>query len=261
MRALHAGLAIASLAVLWQVSVRLFAPPPYLLPAPAAVVSALAERPGFFLEHSLVTLAEILAGLLSGAVFGAAAAFGIAALPRLGQLVWPMVLILQALPVFVLAPILVLWFGFGMASKVVMTTIIIFFPVASAFADGLRRTDRVLLDAVSLTPATHWQALVAIRVPLALPGLISGLRVAAPLAPLGAVVGEWVGASAGLGFVMVQANARMQTATVFAAMAILAALTVLLRLAVDRLTAGLTPWAEETETPSFLFLRRRHPTS
>ena len=111
------------------------------------------------------------------------------------------------------------------------------------------------------TPATHWQALVAIRVPLALPGLISGLRVAAPLAPLGAVVGEWVGASAGLGFVMVQANARMQTATVFAAMAILAALTVLLRLAVDRLTAGLTPWAEETETPSFLFLRRRHPTS
>ncbi len=261
MRALHAGLAIASLAAFWQVSVRLFAPPPYLLPAPAAVVSALAERPGFFLEHSLVTLAEILAGLLSGAVFGAAAAFGIAALPRLGQLVWPMVLILQALPVFVLAPILVLWFGFGMASKVVMTTIIIFFPVASAFADGLRRTDRVLLDAVSLTPATHWQALVAIRVPLALPGLISGLRVAAPLAPLGAVVGEWVGASAGLGFVMVQANARMQTATVFAAMAILAAMTVLLRLAVDRLTAGLTPWAEETETPSFLFLRRRHPTS
>ncbi|MBB3977051.1 putative hydroxymethylpyrimidine transport system permease protein [Rhizobium azooxidifex] len=257
MRALHAGLATVTLAALWQASVWLFAPPPYLLPSPAAVVSAFAERPGFFAGHSLVTMTEILAGLLTGTLFGTATAFGIAALPRFGQLVWPMVLILQAFPVFVLAPILVLWLGFGMASKVAMTTIIIFFPVASAFADGLRRTDRTILDAVSLTPATHWQALLAVRVPLALPGLISGLRVAAPLAPLGAVVGEWVGASAGLGFVMVQANARMQTATVFAAMAVLAALTVLLRLAVDRLTAGLTPWAEETETPSFNPLRRR----
>lgn len=261
MQVLHAGLAVLALAVLWQVTVWLGAPPPYLLPSPAAVASAFAQRPGFFAGHSLVTLSEIVAGLLAGTVFGVATAFGIAALPRVGRLVWPMVLILQALPVFVLAPILVLWLGFGMASKVAMTTIIIFFPVASAFADGLRRTDRDVLDAVSLTQATHWQALLAVRVPLALPGLVSGLRVAAPLAPLGAVVGEWVGASAGLGFVMVQGNARMQTDTVFAAMAVLAAMTVLMRLAVDHLTAGLTPWASETRSasfhPSFSPLRRR----
>jgi putative hydroxymethylpyrimidine transport system permease protein len=168
-----------------------------------------------------------------------------------------MVLVLQAFPVFVLAPILVLWFGFGMASKVVMTAIIIFFPVASAFTDGLNRTERAILDAASLTKASHWQVLTRLRMPLALPSLISGLRVAAPLAPLGAVIGEWVGASAGLGFVMIQSNARMQTDTMFAAMAILAVMAVLLRLIVDLSTAHLAPWAKETEhTTPFRYLRR-----
>ncbi|SOC37605.1 putative hydroxymethylpyrimidine transport system permease protein [Rhizobium subbaraonis] len=261
MRALHVGLSLVSLVALWQAGTVILAPPPYLVPSPAAVATAFAARPGFFFEHGLVTLTEVLAGLLAGSIFGAAVAFGVAALPRLGQFVWPAILILQALPVFVLAPILVLWLGFGMASKVAMATIIIFFPVASAFADGLRRTDRTILDAASLTPATHWQTLVRIRLPLALPALVSGLRVAAPLAPLGAVVGEWVGASAGLGFVMVQANARMQTPTVFAAMAVLAALTVALRLGIDRLTAGVAPWAPEFPSASLNPFRRRPKTS
>src|SRR5690606_18324840 len=100
-------------------------------------------------------------------------------------------------------------------------------------------------EAAQLARASHWRTLVDIRLPLALPSLVSGLRVAAPLAPLGAVIGEWVGASAGLGFVMVQANARMQTDTVFAAMAILAVLALSLRAAVDRLAPRLAPWARE----------------
>ncbi|MFB9952209.1 ABC transporter permease [Rhizobium puerariae] len=254
MRASHAGLGIIVLVALWQTGVWLFAPPRYILPSPMAVAAAFLHQPGFLLRHSIITLTEIVLGLLFGAVLGAATAFGVAALPLLGRLVWPMVLILQAFPVFVLAPILVLWLGFGLASKVAMTTIIIFFPVASAFADGLRRTDREILDAVSLDGAHHWQALVGIRVPLAIPSLVSGLRVAGPLAPLGAVVGEWVGASGGLGFVMVQSNARMQTDMVFAAMAVLAILTLALRLLIDRLTVGLAPWASEadpTSSPSF----------
>src|SRR5690606_17666206 len=191
------------------------------------------------------TLGETAIGFVVGAALGVATALCIAALPRFGRVVWPMVLVLQAFPVFVIAPLLVLWFGFGMASKVVMTTLIIFFPVASAFADGLRRIEPEILDATALTQASRWQELWHVRVPLALPSLVSGLRVAAPLAPLGAVIGEWVGASAGLGFVMVQANARMQTDTVFAAMAIIALLTLALRRAVDWLGPRLAPWAAE----------------
>nr|WP_210252434.1 ABC transporter permease [Devosia marina] len=229
----------------WQAIVWIWTPPRYILPAPLDVLAAMQRQPLFLLQNSLVTLAEVLAGFALGCVLGALTALGMAAWPRLGRLVWPIVLVLQAFPVFVIAPLLVIWLGFGMPSKVVMATLIIFFPVTSAFGDGLRRIEPDLLDATALTDASHWQTLWHIRVPLALPSLVSGLRVAAPLAPLGAVVGEWVGASAGLGFVMIQANARMQTDMVFAAMTILAALTLLLRHAVDRMAPHLTPWAQE----------------
>ncbi|EXL09317.1 ABC transporter permease [Aquamicrobium defluvii] len=234
----------------WQVIVIAFAPPRYILPAPLDVAAAFHRQPLYLLDNALVTLAEIAAGFMAGTLAGIVTALGIASFPRLGRAVWPIVLVLQAFPVFVIAPLLVLWFGFGMASKVVMTSLIIFFPVASAFADGLRRTPPEIVDAAALTPASHRQTLFLLRVPLAIPALVSGLRVAAPLAPLGAVIGEWVGASAGLGFVMVQANARMQTDTMFAAMAFIAVLTLMLRRAVDALSPFLTPWAREGEFSS-----------
>jgi len=235
------------LIALWQSLIWVFAPPRYILPSPLDVLGAFRRQPDYLLANTWVTLGEIAAGLLAGTLLGILTALSVAALPRFGRLVWPVVLVLQAFPVFVIAPLLVLWFGFGMASKVVMTTLIIFFPVASAFADGLRRIAPEILDAAAITEASHWQTLTHIRIPLALPSLVSGLRVAAPLAPLGAVIGEWVGASAGLGFVMVQANARMQTDMVFAAMAIIALLTLALRRAVDWLGPLLTPWTAENE--------------
>ncbi|MDZ7928140.1 MAG: ABC transporter permease [Agrobacterium sp.] len=257
MRASHALKGVVLLLIVWQLCIWLFAPPRYILPSPVDVTAAFLRQPGFLFGQAMVTSGEMAIGLATGIAAGIFIAFATAAIPRFGRLVWPMVLVLQAFPVFVLAPILVLWFGFGMASKVVMTAIIIFFPVASAFTDGLNRTDRTILDAASLTQASHWQILTRLRVPLALPSLISGLRVAAPLAPLGAVIGEWVGASAGLGFVMIQSNARMQTDTMFAAMTVLAVMAVLLRLLVDRATANLAPWAKETDNViPFKYLRR-----
>lgn len=240
-------LTFGSLVTAWQAAIFLLHPPRYILPTPLDVLAVFGRQSDYLLSNTQITVGEIAAGLGVGTLIGILTALCIAALPRFGRLVWPMVLVLQALPVFVIAPLLVLWFGFGMASKVVMTTLIIFFPVASAFADGLRRIPAEILDAAATTEASHWQTLTYIRIPLALPSLVSGLRVAAPLAPLGAVVGEWVGASAGLGFVMVQANARMQTDMVFAAMAILALLTLLLRKGVDYLAPLVTPWAAENE--------------
>lgn len=249
MRALPGALrSVMVLLLLWQGLVWLFAPPQYILPGPLRVLAVFADRPGLLLHHSLITLQEIVLGFLLGAGLGALAALAMTALPMLGRLVWPMVLVLQAFPVFVIAPLLVLWFGFGMGSKIVMTALIIFFPVTSAFADGLRRTDPELLEVLALTPASRWDGFWRVRVPLGLPGLVTGLRMAAPLAPLGAVIGEWVGASAGLGFLMVQANARMQTDVVFAAMTILAGLALLLRRLVDHFAPRLTPWVRETTT-------------
>ncbi|MBX9453268.1 MAG: ABC transporter permease [Mesorhizobium sp.] len=233
------------LLVAWQALVLVLEPPRYILPGPLDVAKALWRQRSYLLANTAVTLAEIAIGFAAGAALGIVTALGIVALPRFGTVAWPLVLVAQAFPVFVIAPLLVLWFGFGMASKVAMTMLIIFFPVASAFADGLRRTDPDVLDAAALTQAGNLETLFQIRVPLALPALISGLRVAAPLAPLGAIIGEWVGASAGLGFVMIQANARLQTDTVFAAMTIVAALTLALRGLVDALAPLLVPWARE----------------
>lgn len=250
MRTLKAAL-LSLLAVLavWQLAVTLLAPPPFMLPAPARVAATLVDRHATLAREGLVTLAEIALGLVAGVLAGVAAGFSTVAWPRWGRLAWPVLLVLQAMPVFALAPVLVLWFGFGLASKVVMVALILFFPIASSFADGLRRTDPELLDATAMTEATPLRALLHVRLPLALPALVTGLRVAAPLAPLGAVIGEWVGASGGLGFVMIQANARMQTDLVFAALVLLGGTTLLLRILVDRFAPLLAPWASETAGP------------
>lgn len=243
--ALSVLVGFGSVLLLWQLWVTLLAPPPFILPAPATVFETLVERRAYFLDHALVTAAEIGLGLVFGSAAGILIALAVAAIPGAMQFAWPVILVIQALPVFAVAPLLVLWFGFGMASKVVMAALIIFFPVASAFADGLRRTEREILESAALLGASRWRLLWRIRVPLGLPGLVSGLRVAAPVAPLGAVIGEWVGASAGLGFVMLQANARVQTDVLFAVIIILAVLTLALRFAVDQLADLLVPWAKE----------------
>lgn len=240
------GALLAVLAV-WQGAIWLFAPPRFMLPGPLDVAAVFVERWPFLLQQTWVTTVEILLGLFFGTLAGVLTALLVVGLPRVGQAVWPLVLVLQVFPVFAIAPLLVLWFGFGLASKVVMAALIIFFPIASAFADGLRRTAPEILDAAAVGGADRWQVLRDVRLPLALPGLISGLRVAAPLAPLGAVIGEWVGASSGLGLAMVQSNARMQTDVVFAALVILAVMTLGLRYLVDELAALLVPWAKESQ--------------
>ena len=145
-----------------------------------------------------------------------------------------------------LAPILVLWLGYGMASKIAMAVLIIYFPVTAAFYDGLRRTDSEVLDVVRLMGASRLELLRLVRIPSALPALGSGLRVAAAVAPIGAVVGEWVGSSAGLGYLMLHANARMQIDLMFASLLTLAAMALVLFWAVDRLARRMVPWQSET---------------
>ncbi|MEM8811660.1 MAG: ABC transporter permease [Pseudomonadota bacterium] len=239
------GVAIV-LGLAWQVAVTVLAPPTYIMPGPGRVFQALWNHAGYLAENALTTLTEIILGLIAGTVLGVITALTMAAVPALTRVILPVLIISQALPVFAIAPLLVLWFGYGMASKVVMATLIIYFPVASAFFDGLRRTDPGLLDLANLYRTTGVQRLVLFRLPAALPGLVSGLRVAATVAPIGAVVGEWVGSSAGLGFVMLHANARVQTDLMFAALFLLALMAVGLRVAVEAATKNLIFWMPET---------------
>ena len=239
------GVAIG-LVVIWQAVIVVFQPPPYMLPTPLAVFEALRTRPDLWRVHAVVTLTETLIGLAAGILIGAGLALAMSFLPFTRRMLLATLVVSQAIPVFAIAPLLALWFGFGLASKVVMATIAIFFPVTSAFADGLARTDPGLIDLARLYRAKRWQVVTILRVPHALPEFVTGVRLAAVYAPVGALIGEWVGASSGLGYAMLFANSRSQSAVVFAALILLVAMSVILRAIVDLLTANLTPWAPET---------------
>jgi len=246
MIALRALFVALGLVIIWQAVVLIFQPPPFMLPSPERVFLALRASPDLWQVHAVTTLTETVIGLALGTLCGAVLALCMSFLPISRHLLLPVMVVSQAIPVFAIAPLLVLWFGFGLASKIVMATIAIFFPVASAFHDGLVRTDPNLLDLARLYGARPMQEVRLLRVPSALPALVTGVRLAAVYAPIGALIGEWVGASSGLGYAMLHANGRAQTDVVFAALILLAAMSVLLRAAVDLLTRNITPWAPES---------------
>jgi putative hydroxymethylpyrimidine transport system permease protein len=162
----------------------------------------------------------------------------------------PLLVASQAFPVFALAPLLVVWMGYGLAPKIALAALVIFFPVAIAFADGLRRTPQSLLEAAKVMAGDGWPArlrtLRHIILPAALPALSTGLRTGAGVAAIAAVIGEWAGASEGLGYVMLWANARSQTPLMFAALILLFALAVAFTALIDMLARRLTPWLRET---------------
>jgi putative hydroxymethylpyrimidine transport system permease protein len=241
-RLLRPLITAAGLLLAWELLVRLSGVPSFILPGPLAVFEALATRYDILLPHAATTAAEIVAGILLGGTLGALAAMLLAASGVARRWLLPVLVVSQALPVFALAPLLVLWLGYGIASKVAMAVLIIFFPVTTAFYDGLRRSEPGWLELARVMNARPASVLWQIRVPAALPAMASGLRVAAAVAPIGAVIGEWVGSSAGLGYLMLQSNARMQTATMFAALLILAGMALALYALVDHLARRLVRW-------------------
>jgi putative hydroxymethylpyrimidine transport system permease protein len=226
--------------------IRLWRPEPFILPGPGRVLAALVDRHDLILRHAAVTLGEVVLGIVLASVTGMACAVLIAASRHAERWLMPLLVASQALPVFALAPILVIWLGYGMASKVAMAVLIIFFPVTAAFLDGLRRTEPGWIELARTMDAPPLAILTGIRIPAALPALASGLRVAAAVAPIGAVIGEWVGSSAGLGYLMLQANARMQVDLMFAAVLVLTSMALGLWLAVDRGARAVVRWQPET---------------
>lgn len=230
--------------LIWQAVVTFGELPPYLLPDPWAVVNRLWRNAGLLLSHAGVTALEIILGMLLGTLLGSISALVLSYSPRARHWLLPVLIASQAIPVFAIAPLLVLWLGYGLASKIAMAMLIIYFPVTANFYDGLRHTPRGWLDLARVMVPTgrRWAVLRHIVMPAALPALGSGLRVAAAVAPIGAVLGEWVGSSAGLGYLMLHANSRMQIDLLFAALLMLAALAVGLYFTVDASFKRLLPW-------------------
>ena len=242
-------LVLLGLLALWQAVVWLTGVPRFLLPPPLLVGRTLLASAPLLADHAAITLLEILRGLLGGVLIGSLSALAMALLPPLQPWLLPLLLLGQTIPVFALAPLLVLWLGYGLASKVAMAILIIYFPVTVALVDGLRRTEPGWLDLARTMGATRLRTLLHVRLPAALPAFGSGLRVATAVAPIGAVVGEWVGSSAGLGYLMLHANARLQIEVMFAALIVLMAMALVLYVTVDRLLIRLMPWAPQSLSP------------
>ncbi|PKG41008.1 ABC transporter permease [Psychromonas sp. Urea-02u-13] len=235
---ISAGVIIA----LWQAIVIYFEMPSFILPSPFDVFVKLFERYQVLLKHSWVTTQEIVLGLLLGVSMGLLFALQMLLFKPVKRWLLPILIASQAIPVFALAPILMLWLGYGIASKIVMAALIIFFPITTCCYDGLRNTPVGYLDLAKTMGASKWQMLRHIQFPAALPTLASGIRVAVVIAPIGAVAGEWVGSSEGLGYLMLHANARMMIDEMFAALFILSALSVTLYFVADKLLKKLINW-------------------
>ena len=230
----------------WALLVAVFQPPSFMLPGPLAVLKTFPERADFLLHHASITAFETIVGFVLGVFCGALVAISVWLFPLAGRVIMPTILVTQALPVFAIAPILVLWLGFGMSSKIVMAILVIFFTVTSTVYDGLRRLDAGLVDLARLYRVPRIRELWVFRLPAALPAFVSGIRVAAVFAPIGAVVGEWAGAKGGLAFIMLQANARGNADVLFAAVILLALMVLAMRYAVEHLTRILVPWQAES---------------
>jgi putative hydroxymethylpyrimidine transport system permease protein len=226
---------------LWQLIVSLSGLPRFILPSPMRVADAWWQNRDLIFTHSFYTLTEILIGLMIGSFLGIITAIQLAYSKYARILLRPILIFSQALPVFALAPILTLWLGYGLWSKVAMAVLIIYFPVTSAFFDGLMRTPSGYLDLAKTMQASKSAVMRHIRIPAALPNLASGIKLAAVYAPIGAVIGEWVGSSNGLGYLMLLANGRAKTDLMFAAMITLGVLSVVLYVIADKLAHRLVP--------------------
>lgn len=229
----------------WQGVVMLFDLPSFILPEPKAVLERLWLRQDVLLKHTWVTVQEIFWGLGLGLLMGLLFALMMLMFNPVRRWLLPILIVSQAIPTFAIAPILMIWLGYGIASKILMTGLMIFFPVTMCCYDGLRQTPNGYLDLAKTMGATKMKRLWHIRLPAAMPTLASGVRVAVVMAPIGAVVGEWVGSSAGLGYLMLQANARMMIDEMFAALIILACMSMGLYVLTDKLLKRLVFWANK----------------
>ena len=228
--------------IFWYIICLLFELPSFILPSPDLVAIALFNNFSEILNHSLITLLEILLSLFFGIVLGSFFAVLISLSERLKRWIMPLLLASQSIPVFALAPILVLWFGYGISSKVIIGTIIVFFPIASNFSDALNKIPKEYIHAGQTLGFSKLQIFNLIKLPNALPGLFSGIRVGACFAPIGAVVGEWIGGSQGLGSFMIYSNARLQIDNMFAALIILIVITISLYHLIDLILKKLIWW-------------------
>lgn len=229
----------------WELAVRLLDVPKIVLPAPSAVAVAIVQgMQGDMLMHFGVTFFETIAGFALGSAFGLVLGALIGQFPLLERTLYPYVVAFQTLPKVAIAPIIVIWFGYGLTSKVIITATIAFFPLLANTIVGLRAAPQEQVELMVAFTATRWQIFRMVRLPQALPYIFVGFDVAIVLSVIGAIVGEFVGAQAGLGYLILQRNFNMDMAGVFAILVVLSLMGIGLHMLVNAIQRRVVFWMD-----------------
>ena len=219
---------LSAVLLVWELAVRLMQVPNFLLPAPSAVTARLVGDPWFFVREGLVTLGEALGGLVIGGVLAFVAGLLMARWRWLERALLPVAIVAKVTPVVVVAPLFVLWFGFGAWPRLLIAALLAFFPILIGAVAGLRAVPAAAHEVLLTLDATAAEEAWLLRVPAALPQLFAALKVATTLALLGAVVAEWVGGDRGLGRAILLANANLDTTTALAGVATIATIGIVM---------------------------------
>lgn len=234
--------------VIWEVVIRLSHTPAYILPRPSAILLRLLRDWPYFAGEAGVTLAEALAGLLLASIVALSTALLMARFRWAERTLFPLAVAVKVTPMVVVAPLLVLWLGFGPTPKIIVAALLSFFPILSNAMIGFRAVNPRTLEFLRSLNASQWEILRELRVRHALPYLFSAYKVSVTLSVIGAVVAEWVGADRGLGHVVILANAKLDMTTLIAAVMILALLGIALFLVVEAIERRLLFWHESVLT-------------
>ncbi len=236
----------------WELGIRWGGVPEYIVPAPSAIWNALVAglRNGSYIWNSLTTLSEAMAGFSIAAVLGLALGTLIAQSRTVERTLYPYLITIQTTPKVAIAPLFIIWFGFGMTSKVIIAATVAFFPILVNVIAGLRSTDSQRIDMLRSLNATPWQIFRMVRLPSAAPMIFAGLNIAIIFSILGAIVGEFVGSKHGLGNLILQKNVNLDTAGVFAALVCLSAMGVSLHLIMHWIQRRVLFWADSTQVPN-----------
>ncbi len=228
--------------VVWQILVTVLEVPTYLLPKPTQILQTIIEKFSKLMSHTWVTAYEMILGYLLAIAVAVPLAIGITSYRRFDRFITPILLFFQTVPKIAIAPLFLVWFGFGPFPKVLVAFLISFFPIVIDTAVGLRSISPEMIDLARSMGASPMQIFMRFRLPTSLPYLFSGLKVAATLAVVGAVVGEFVGADKGLGYLLLVSNSNLDTPLLFASIVALTALGLILFYIIEILEHFLIPW-------------------
>lgn len=230
----------------WQVACDVFKVPDFLLPSPLVIIAKIAEIPDRMLLHTLTTLREVVIGFALATVGGIVLASITAHSRLLARTLFPLLVMSQTIPTIAIAPVLVIWFGPGDVARLTVVFLIAFFPIVVNTTAGLLRVNEELIDLVRGLNATRWKIFTKIRMPNALPHIFTGMRVSIALSVIGAVVGEFVAATHGLGYLVFSGATNLDTKLVFAAVVLLATMGIMLFQLVRLAQKLAVPWAQST---------------